>query len=93
MNYVFFLVIFSGLYTFCSKRKHILLMLLSIEFMVLGFFFSILFSLSFSNLFFSLIFLTFTACEGALGLGVLINMSRVYGTDYFSVFNFNVYDN
>lgn len=87
------MVIFSGLYTFCSKRKHILLILLSIEFIVLGFFFFILFTLRFNNLFFSLIFLTFTACEGVLGLGVLINISRVYGADYFSVFNFYEYDN
>nr|QKX48634.1 NADH dehydrogenase subunit 4L [Allacma fusca] len=88
MVWILSTMLVGGLISFCSKRKHLLLMLLSIEFIILGLFFSLFFILSVSNFFFSLIFLTFAACEGALGLGVLVSMSRVFGADYFKVFNF-----
>jgi len=56
--------------------------------MALGIFFYIFLDLIFSNFFFSLIYITFAACEGALGLSVLVSIRRVYGSDYFRVFNF-----
>nr|YP_009520480.1 NADH dehydrogenase subunit 4L [Bourletiella arvalis]ATP01408.1 NADH dehydrogenase subunit 4L [Bourletiella arvalis] len=80
-------IYFSGLFIFSSKRKHLLLTLLSLEYMALGLFLFMFLDLMVSNYFFSLIYITFTACEGALGLSLLISMSRVYGSDYFSVFS------
>ena len=62
-------------------------MLLSLEYMTLGIFLIILLSFSFSDLFFSLIYITFTACEGALGLSILVVISRTHGGDYFKTFN------
>nr|YP_009681597.1 NADH dehydrogenase subunit 4L [Dicyrtomina saundersi]QDO72018.1 NADH dehydrogenase subunit 4L [Dicyrtomina saundersi] len=88
MLMVYFIMLLSGMYIFSSKRKHLLLTLLSLEFMVLAIFMSIFIMLSSFHFFFSLLYLVFAACEGALGLSILISMSRSYGGDYFSVFNF-----
>nr|WHL46849.1 NADH dehydrogenase subunit 4L [Aphaenomurus interpositus] len=80
-------LLLSGLWIFSSKREHLLSALLSLEFMVLG-----LFIFFYMNLFivfgmYSLIYLTLAACEGALGLSILVNMSRTHSGDYFSNFN------
>uniref|UniRef100_UPI00315DADDB NADH dehydrogenase subunit 4L n=1 Tax=Dicyrtomina ornata TaxID=1113191 RepID=UPI00315DADDB len=88
MLMTYFIMLLSGMYIFSSKRKHLLLTLLSLEFMVLAIFMAIFIMLSSFHLFFSLLYLVFAACEGALGLSILISMSRAYGGDYFSVFNF-----
>nr|UKE80209.1 NADH dehydrogenase subunit 4L [Zonitis atripennis] len=83
------LMFFCGLLVFSLKRKHLLLMLLSIEFMVLALYFSMFTYLSFLNndYFFSMIFLTFSVCEGALGLSILVSMIRTHGNDYFQSFS------
>nr|WHM50504.1 NADH dehydrogenase subunit 4L [Pseudabris przewalskyi] len=80
---------FSGLVMFSLKRKHLLLMLLSIELMVVALYMSMFIYLSLldNDYFFSMIFLTFSVCEGALGLSVLVTMIRTHGNDYFQSFN------
>nr|AXS66365.1 NADH dehydrogenase subunit 4L [Elateroidea sp. 1 KM-2017] len=86
---IFLFMYFIGLFVFTFKCKHLLLMLLSLEFVVislyLGLFFC-LFSFDYEN-YFSLIFLTMTVCEGSLGLSILVSMIRSYGNDYFQSFN------
>nr|YP_009525748.1 NADH dehydrogenase subunit 4L [Orithyia sinica]AXS67522.1 NADH dehydrogenase subunit 4L [Orithyia sinica] len=82
-------MIFCGLWSFISYHKHLLNSLLSLEFMVLGVFW--LLSLQFtsigSEVYFSLFFLTLAACEGALGLSLLIFVVRSHGNDRFMSFN------
>nr|AND96259.1 NADH deshydrogenase subunit 4L [Onthophagus gracilipes] len=89
--YLFFslLMYFSGLISFVIKRKHLLLMLLSLEFIILSLFFNLFIYLSFFfyEYFFSMVFLTMSVCEGALGLGVLVSMIRTHGNDYFNTFS------
>nr|YP_008815292.1 NADH dehydrogenase subunit 4L [Oncocephalus breviscutum]AGO28009.1 NADH dehydrogenase subunit 4L [Oncocephalus breviscutum] len=77
---------FSGLFVFCSMRKHLLLTLLGLEFLVLCvysffFYFLIFYGLSY---YFVLVFLTFAVCEGVLGLGILIGIIRCHGNDSVS---------
>nr|UJG45263.1 NADH dehydrogenase subunit 4L [Leuctra hippopus] len=84
------LVLFvCGVLVFSSKRKHLLLTLLSLEFIVLGLFLVLFIYLNALNyeLFFSMVFLTFTVCEGALGLSILVSMIRTHGNDYFQTFS------
>nr|YP_010882024.1 NADH dehydrogenase subunit 4L [Isocapnia anguis]WID86711.1 NADH dehydrogenase subunit 4L [Isocapnia anguis] len=78
-----------GGWVFVSKRKHLLLTLLSLEFMVLSLFLISFMYLNLMNyeLFFSMIFLTFSVCEGALGLSILVSMIRTHGNDYFQSFS------
>nr|QFX74487.1 NADH dehydrogenase subunit 4L [Cryptopygus antarcticus travei] len=85
--FVLLFIIFSGFWIFSSKREHLLSILLSLEYMSLGVYLSLLMYLEGLDLFYSLVYLTFTACEGALGLSILVMMSRTHGGDYFKSFN------
>nr|YP_010688233.1 NADH dehydrogenase subunit 4L [Csiroleon tumidipalpus]WBR65427.1 NADH dehydrogenase subunit 4L [Csiroleon tumidipalpus] len=79
----------SGCLSYVLKRKHLLSMLLSLEFMVLSLFFLlIIYLMNYGfEFFFSMIFLTFSVCEGALGLSILVSMVRTHGNDYFQSFS------
>uniref|UniRef100_A0AAU7B9X6 NADH-ubiquinone oxidoreductase chain 4L n=1 Tax=Parvotettix domesticus TaxID=3073458 RepID=A0AAU7B9X6_9ORTH len=78
----------SGGWVFCSKRKHLVATLLSLEFIMLSLFLMLFNYLNLFNfeLFFSMVFLVFSVCEGALGLSVLVSMIRTHGNDYFQSF-------
>nr|YP_010249758.1 NADH dehydrogenase subunit 4L [Clinotanypus yani]QTT60889.1 NADH dehydrogenase subunit 4L [Clinotanypus yani] len=80
---------FSGVMVFVSNRKHLLSTLLSLEFIVLSLFLFLFMYLNLYNFesFFSMMFLTFSVCEGALGLSILVSMIRTHGNDYFSSFS------
>nr|YP_010363599.1 NADH dehydrogenase subunit 4L [Priotyrannus closteroides]UNZ12713.1 NADH dehydrogenase subunit 4L [Priotyrannus closteroides] len=84
-----FIGLFSGLVVFSSKRKHLLLMLLSLEFVVLSLYLGIFIYLSGNgnDYFFSMIFITMSVCEGALGLSILVSMIRTCGNDYVLTFS------
>lgn len=80
---------FRGVRVFVSNRKHLLSTLLSLEFIVLGLFLFLFIYLNLYNFerFFSIMFLTFRVCEGALGLSVLVSIIRTHGNDYFNSFS------
>lgn len=82
-------IYFIGLLVFCSKRKHLLLILLSLEFIILSLYFCLFIYLSLFNYeyYFSIVFLTIRVCERALGLSILVSIIRTYGNDYFQTFN------
>nr|UZC78772.1 NADH dehydrogenase subunit 4L [Nephrotoma sp.] len=79
----------SGVMVFVFNCKHLLIMLLSLEFMVLSLFMFMVIYLSFYNfeMYFSMLYLTFCVCEGALGLSILVSMIRTHGNDYFNSFS------
>nr|YP_010491822.1 NADH dehydrogenase subunit 4L [Tolmerinus auronotatus]UWM92595.1 NADH dehydrogenase subunit 4L [Tolmerinus auronotatus] len=80
---------FMGLISFSLKRKHFLLMLLSLEFIILSLYLNLyiyLSNFSFES-YFSMIFLTMSVCEGVLGLSLMVSMIRTHGNDYFQTFN------
>lgn len=81
-------IYFVGLRVFCFKCKHLLLMLLSLEFIVLSLYFGLYLFIIFHGYeyYFSMIFLTMRVCEGALGLSILVAIIRSYGNDYFQSF-------
>nr|QIJ59991.1 NADH dehydrogenase subunit 4L [Agrypnus sp. YD-2019] len=80
---------FVGVGVFCFKCKHLLLMLLSLEFVVLSLYFGLYLSMMVYGYeyYFGMVFLTMSVCEGALGLAILVSMIRSYGNDYFQSFN------
>nr|YP_009865000.1 NADH dehydrogenase subunit 4L [Carpilius maculatus]QKE42638.1 NADH dehydrogenase subunit 4L [Carpilius maculatus] len=84
-----FFMVFCGLWSFISYHKHLLNSLLSLEFMMLGVFLLLSVQLSGvgSEIYFSLFFLTLAACEGALGLSLLVLIVRSHGNDRFMSFN------
>nr|QZQ52558.1 NADH dehydrogenase subunit 4L [Calliteara horishanella] len=92
MIYLLFLPVFMfivGNLIFVLKYKHLLVILLSLEFMVLSIYFLFLIYLSFidCDLYMLMVFLVFSVCEGALGLSILVSMIRTHGSDYFQSFN------
>lgn len=78
-----------GVGGFISNRKHLLATLLRLEFIVLslyGLLFIYLASLG-CEMYFTIVFLTFAVCEGALGLSILVSIIRTHGNDYFQSFS------
>lgn len=89
--YYFMILIFLlGLIVFSSKRKHLLLILLRLEYLVLSLYLIIFFYLKITNYdnYFSIIFLRFRVCEGSLGLSILVLIIRTHGNDYIFTFSF-----
>uniref|UniRef100_UPI0030012034 NADH dehydrogenase subunit 4L n=1 Tax=Thailocyba longilobula TaxID=3019674 RepID=UPI0030012034 len=79
-NYMFFM----GLFCLILIRSHILLCLISLEFIVLSLLLMVLlFCLDFNYSFYVyLIMMTFYVCEGVLGLSIIVYMIRCHGNDY-----------
>nr|YP_010026193.1 NADH dehydrogenase subunit 4L [Oxytauchira flange]QOQ37037.1 NADH dehydrogenase subunit 4L [Oxytauchira flange] len=86
------LIYFSGVYVFSSKRKNLLMVLLSLEYIVLSLFLLIVvFLIDYDyDYFFPVIFLVFSVCEGALGLSILVSMIRSHGNDFFNSFGLSL---
>nr|YP_007317374.1 NADH dehydrogenase subunit 4L [Neopetrolisthes maculatus]AGA56151.1 NADH dehydrogenase subunit 4L [Neopetrolisthes maculatus] len=81
--------VLCGVASFVSLQKHLLNALLSLEFIMLGIFFILVFySSGVSNeLNYMFFFLSLAACEGALGLSLLVSIVRSHGNDYFKGFS------
>nr|YP_010305139.1 NADH dehydrogenase subunit 4L [Pyrrhia umbra]ULR87045.1 NADH dehydrogenase subunit 4L [Pyrrhia umbra] len=86
---IFILMFIMGNLIFISKHKHLLIVLLSLEFIVLSIFFFMLIYLMMIDydMYMLMVFLVFSVCEGALGLSILVSMIRTHGNDYFQSFN------
>lgn len=84
-----FSVFFCGIWVFSSNRKHLLVTLLRLEFIVLLVYMcTYLYINTYSyELFFGMVFLIFSVCEGALGLSILVSIIRSCGNDYFYGYN------
>lgn len=90
LSSLFYIFIFIfRLMVFISNRKHLLITLISLEFIVL-----VLYLILYNYLimiyyegYFRIIFLTFSVCEGALGLSILVSLIRTHGNDYFQTYN------
>nr|CDL72565.1 NADH dehydrogenase subunit 4L [Cherax destructor]CDN85594.2 NADH dehydrogenase subunit 4L [Cherax destructor] len=84
----FMVVAVCGLGAFISNHKHLLNVLLGLEFVMLSIFGMVSVNMSGIGLevVFVMFFLVMTACEGALGLSLLVSVVRSHGNDYFSSF-------
>nr|YP_009522704.1 NADH dehydrogenase subunit 4L [Caridina indistincta A]AXQ36843.1 NADH dehydrogenase subunit 4L [Caridina indistincta A] len=81
-------MLMSGVSSFVGRRKHLLSTLLSLEYIMLSVFWLMVLMISFlgGDGYFVLFFLTLAACEGALGLALLVSVVRTHGNDNFSSF-------
>lgn len=90
INNLFYLFIFIfGLIVFVLNWKHLLIVLISLEFIVLILYlvlYNFLILINF-ECYFRIIFLTFRVCEGSLGLAILVTLIRTHGNDYFQTYN------
>lgn len=74
---------------FISNRKHLLITLLRLEYIVLRLFLFLFIYLNNNiiEIYFLIVFLVFSVCEGALGLSILVSIIRTHGNNYFQSFN------
>nr|YP_010417069.1 NADH dehydrogenase subunit 4L [Lacera noctilio]USC54656.1 NADH dehydrogenase subunit 4L [Lacera noctilio] len=86
---IFLIMFIIGNLIFVLKHKHLLIVLLSLEFIVLSIFFFMLIFLNYIeyDMYMLMVFLVFSVCEGALGLSILVSLIRTHGNDYFQGFN------
>nr|YP_010883257.1 NADH dehydrogenase subunit 4L [Pylorgus porrectus]WIF28482.1 NADH dehydrogenase subunit 4L [Pylorgus porrectus] len=84
MYMIMVLMFLSGVISYCLVHSHLLIMLFSLEYLVLVLLLSLFYYLMFLGVesYFILFFMVFAVCEGALGLGVLVNLIRNHGNDY-----------
>ena len=78
-----------GAWIYISKRKHLINILISLEYTVLSIFLLLIF-ITFSiglETYISLIFLIASVCEGRLGVGIIVGIVRSHGSDYIRRFN------
>lgn len=87
---IFYILIFIfSLIVFVSNRKHLLVTLIRLEFIVLVIYVFIFFMLNYLSYdyYYRIIFLSFRVCEGSLGLSILVSLIRTHGNDYFQTYN------
>nr|YP_011002161.1 NADH dehydrogenase subunit 4L [Profenusa thomsoni]WPN89813.1 NADH dehydrogenase subunit 4L [Profenusa thomsoni] len=80
-----YILFFLSFLSLCLNRSHLMMILLSLEFIVLVIYLQLINYLNLfeMELFFSMFFLVFSVCEGVLGLSILISMVRTHGNDFF----------
>nr|YP_009868534.1 NADH dehydrogenase subunit 4L [Cofana yasumatsui]QKG63364.1 NADH dehydrogenase subunit 4L [Cofana yasumatsui] len=87
MNMFMYVLIFMfSLISVIYIRKHILLCLMNLEFVILTvllviFNFCLLYNY---NFYIYIFYMTFFVCEGSLGLSILVSMLRNQGNDYLN---------
>nr|AYQ19022.1 NADH dehydrogenase subunit 4L [Ptilodactylidae sp. 2 ACP-2013] len=84
----FMFMFLAGLWSFSLKNKHLLLMLLSMEFIIMSLYYLLFMYLIVEvdcNV--SMVFLSMVVCEGALGISILVSIIRNHGNDYFNLFS------
>nr|AVE15668.1 NADH dehydrogenase subunit 4L [Haania sp. JZ-2017] len=86
---LFCFMFFCGIWGFSFKGKHLLMILLSLEFILLVLFMMLYYYILNMNseLYMTMFYLSFVVCEGALGLSILVSMIRTHGNDYFNSFS------
>ena len=74
---------------FISNRKHLLITLLRLEYIILSLFLLLFINLSVNSMeiYFLIVFLVFRVCGGVLGLSILVSIIRTHGNNYFQSFN------
>nr|ACI95021.1 NADH dehydrogenase subunit 4L [Sivaloka damnosus] len=78
------MIFFSGTLSLLFVRKHYLMSLLSLEFMILSLFYMNFNFLEFFyfDFYFLIIFLVLGVCEGVLGLSLIVYLVRKNSLDY-----------
>ena len=82
--YILLLIIYAtGLRTFIYNRKHLVNILLSLEYIAITMFILLVVSVVKTgiDIYMTLFFLTLAVCEGRLGLGLLVGIARSHGGD------------
>nr|YP_010324934.1 NADH dehydrogenase subunit 4L [Haemaphysalis qinghaiensis]UNO54063.1 NADH dehydrogenase subunit 4L [Haemaphysalis qinghaiensis]UNO54076.1 NADH dehydrogenase subunit 4L [Haemaphysalis qinghaiensis]UXD79105.1 NADH dehydrogenase subunit 4L [Haemaphysalis qinghaiensis] len=82
-----FFIYFIGIVSFILNRFHLMLLLMSIEFMYLSLMIMFFYNSSILSILNIFLFLTTIVCEAAIGLSLLVMMSFYYGNELINSFN------
>lgn len=87
--WLYFVLFIFSLIVFVSNRKHLLITLISLEFIILILYGVIFICLNIIGYeyYYRIVFLTFSVCEGSLGLSIMVSLIRTHGNDYFQTYN------
>nr|UOU85028.1 NADH dehydrogenase subunit 4L [Procloeon bifidum] len=82
--------VLMGVFAFAKIRNHIISTLISLEFASLSVYLYLFMLLTEcdSEKYIALVYLTFAACEGALGLSILVSVIKSKGNDFIKASNF-----
>jgi len=82
----FCLPFINGCLSFVCQRRHLLGVLLSLEFTVLSMFMLlfVVFRWVFVEFSLGILFLVISVCEGRLGVSIMVSLVRSHGNDYLS---------
>ena len=78
-----------GTWIYISKRKHLINILIRLEYIVLSTFLLVIlvtFTIGLET-YLRLIFLVASVCEGSLGVGIIVGIVRSHGSDYIRSFS------
>nr|UYL27206.1 NADH dehydrogenase subunit 4L [Alectorobius amblus] len=79
------LIFFTGLLSILFNRKHVLILLLCLEFMYLGILYCVLMGNMMVEMWLNMImFMFLVVCEAGLGLSILVSGVYYYGNDKVS---------
>nr|YP_009743565.1 NADH dehydrogenase subunit 4L [Tituria pyramidata]QIE11352.1 NADH dehydrogenase subunit 4L [Tituria pyramidata] len=86
MKFIYLYMFFMSMLSLTMMRKHTLMSLLSLEFMMMSLLLNIMLYCMMMkySMYLFLFMLTLLVCEGVLGLSILINMIRCQGNDYMN---------
>lgn len=86
--FLYFYLFLIGVFSFVFIRKHLLSILLRLEFIALSLFILLVLFLKIINfeVYLLMFFLVFIVCEGSLGISILVSLIRTHGNDYISRF-------
>jgi NADH:ubiquinone oxidoreductase subunit K len=86
VNVTILVITFRGLVSFAFLRNHLVATLLRLEFASLSVYLLLFVTLASapSELYIALVYLTLAACEGALGLSILVAVIKHKGNDYLN---------
>nr|YP_010329450.1 NADH dehydrogenase subunit 4L [Haemaphysalis cornigera]YP_011004260.1 NADH dehydrogenase subunit 4L [Haemaphysalis taiwana]UNO53907.1 NADH dehydrogenase subunit 4L [Haemaphysalis cornigera]UNO53920.1 NADH dehydrogenase subunit 4L [Haemaphysalis cornigera]WPS93622.1 NADH dehydrogenase subunit 4L [Haemaphysalis taiwana] len=82
-----FFIYMVGMFSFVLNRFHMMLLLMSIEFMYLSLMVIFFFNSSMTSIINVFVFLTVIVCEASIGLSLLILISFYYGNELMSSLN------
>nr|YP_010535554.1 NADH dehydrogenase subunit 4L [Ornithodoros furcosus]UYB78323.1 NADH dehydrogenase subunit 4L [Ornithodoros furcosus]UYB78336.1 NADH dehydrogenase subunit 4L [Ornithodoros furcosus] len=82
MMMVGLLIFVFGVLSMVLNRKHILILLLCLEFMYLGVLYNVFLVVNYNSLFIDMvIFMVFIVCEAGMGLSILVTSVFYHGND------------
>nr|AHH93110.1 NADH dehydrogenase subunit 4L [Peniagone sp. YYH-2013] len=91
LAFIFFTLFFLGVIGIIINRRHLLSALLCLDLLLISLFLNIsswinIFS-SFNYILFSILLLTFSACEASAGLSIMVSISRSHNSDLLTNIN------